>query len=80
MTTNLEMLKNQQQAELLKNSLDSLFLLRDRTSEWTAEDEKLFNKVINALYDLRLYLEATHDYPRWVDMWGARRGWQQISK
>lgn len=78
MTT--EQLIKRQQAELLKNSLDSLFLLRDAITSLTPQDARLFDEAIEATQTLRAHLEIEHEYPRWIDVWGQPRGWQFIDK
>lgn len=73
-------LLKQQQAELLKNSLDSLYALRNQLAPYTPEDAKLFVLAIEALQNLRDHLELTQEFPRWSDVWDARRGWEPSSK
>ena len=67
-------------AQLLKNAIDSLIILRNIISHDDPQVGELLNKAIRANAELRRYLETTQDYPHWVDTWGQPRRWEHPSK
>lgn len=67
-------------AQLLKNALDSLLLLRNMAAPYDEQTGEVFDKAVEAAQNLQKHLETMQGYPRWVDTWGAKRRWEHPGK
>ena len=67
------------EATLLKNSLDSLYILRNSLAPMSAEDDQQITDAIRAIVALRDYLTRAHELPRYVDAAGESRRWEHPS-
>jgi protein associated with RNAse G/E len=68
------------EATLLKNCLDSLYILRHSNEMNYPKDHEQIVKAIAAVTQLRDYLTRAHGLPQWIDTWGQPRRWEHPSK
>ena len=72
----VEAYMKEHEATLLKNSLDSLYILRNTIDAMSTEDSQQIAEAIRALITLREYLTREHELPRYVDAWGEPNRWE----
>lgn len=68
------------EATLIKNSLDSLYILRNSMDVTSDEEYAEIVKAIAAVSQLRDYLTNAHGLPQWIDTWGQPKRWKHPSK